>query len=97
MDPLEVFTRVACQQVTNASKVCSVFHFFYVNVSNIAFATDVGDCKSAIGHPFSNQVFFVLDVMITFSHHVVMSLDASIIIVVERNRDLCVGDGVSQG
>jgi hypothetical protein len=60
MDLLGVFTGAAHQRVTKLSKVYSIFHFFCKKISNLAFTTDVGDCEGAIGHPFINQVFFVL-------------------------------------
>jgi hypothetical protein len=97
MDPLDVFTGAAHQRVIKAPKVCSIFHVFCENLGNIAFTPDVGDCAVAVRHPFLNQVFFVCVVTIAFSCHVVAPLDASIITVVERGRNLCVGDGVSQG
>ncbi len=64
MDPLEVFTGGAHQQVMKVSKVCSLSDFFCENVSDIAFTADVGDCEGAINHSFSNRVFFILDVTI---------------------------------
>jgi hypothetical protein len=95
MYPFKIFTGVAHERVTKASKVCAVFHFLCGCISNIAFTTDVGDCEGTVGHPFSNRIFSVFDETISCSGHVVASLDASIIIVVKVSWEICIGDGVT--
>jgi hypothetical protein len=95
MDPLEIFTRGAHKQVTKSLKVCTVFHHLHENVSNIAFTADVGDYEDAVGHPFPNIIVFVFYVMIAFGGHVVVPLDASVIIFVKVCTEFCIGDGVT--
>jgi hypothetical protein len=68
-------------------QVCAVFHLLCENISNIGFTADVEDCEGAIGHPFLNRIFFIFNVTIAFSGHVVAPLDASIIIFVKLSRE----------
>jgi hypothetical protein len=95
MYPFEIFTGAAHEQIMETSKVCTVFHFLCRNISDVGFTTEVGDCEGAIGHPFFYRIFFVFDLMIAFSGHVVVPLDTRVFIVVEVIGEICVGDGVT--
>jgi hypothetical protein len=96
MNAFEVVAGAAHECVAKAVKVGAVLHFLGENFRDVALSADVSDGDCAISDPFPCGVLAILDVAVAFCCHVVIPLDAGIVVIVERSRRLGVMDGVAE-
>jgi hypothetical protein len=96
VDAFEVVTGAAHECVAKVAEVGAVLHFLGENIRDVALSADVSDRNCAIRNPFPCGALAILNVAVAFCCHVVASLDAGIIVIVERSRRLSVMDGVAE-
>ncbi len=82
METPVVITLAAHERVAKVAEIFAIMHFLCENIHDICLSVDMRDGESAIGNPFTNRVFAILNVLIAFCGHVMTPLYTGVVIVV---------------
>ncbi len=71
--------------------------FFGEYVGNVGFSTNILDCNSIIGDPFTSCILGIFNVVISCGGHIVTPFDTRIIVIVENSGICDIVDWIPQG